>query len=261
MKLLADTLGATSSSNLPPNVHASIPLRLAAGRACAAWGDRCQCPSHSAAALVLGGVDKLLDRVEGITFYYGTHIEPSPDKTPWSKSFGLEFSFHVGESGAKRRPPDTASPQKPEPEHEETGFTVKTRGNIVGNDSIVRVGVDTERVFVKRKPKVERELDYDLGIAYGQLDGIQMTEPYEVRGYVRELPALTVCHVPPIYQCASWAGVLRWGSTGRHLASRRADVRAREYRCPDCDSNCSHLRGGGFRSGLNSLLDRVQLCI
>ena len=59
----------------------------------------------AATALALGGIDKLLDRVETINLYYGGNPSPSPRSTssefrvPWKRSYGVEFGFHVGDYG------------------------------------------------------------------------------------------------------------------------------------------------------------------
>ena len=151
---------------------------------------RLEAQATTAAALAFGGLDKLLDRVESISLYYGGQVRPSSDRIPWSKEFGLEFSFHVGQSGEDR--PESKKVQEDKPKRDPvTSITIKT--HVTGDGANAKiVGVDTEVVTTPRKKISSQVLDYDLAIAYGQLDGIKMTTPYEVRGYVRELPAVTL---------------------------------------------------------------------
>lgn len=146
----------------------------------------------AAAALVLGGVDKLLDRIDAVTLYSGGQINPSPQRTPWSKSFGVEFGFHLGDGGKPLTAEEKvmkalgAKPKEVPWEGDISGVTVKKH-----YEDGKLVALDSEIVSTKRPQSVEQPFSFDLGIAYGQLDGINMTSPYEIRGYARELPALS----------------------------------------------------------------------
>jgi hypothetical protein len=72
-----------------------------------------------------------------------------------------------------------------------TSITVKKHVSIVGKDTML-VSVDSEFVG---KPATseppERLIDFDLGIGYGQMDGLASAGPYELRGSVRELPSIS----------------------------------------------------------------------
>jgi hypothetical protein len=72
-----------------------------------------------------------------------------------------------------------------------TSITVKKHVNIVGKDTVL-VSVDSE--FVGKRPEPapdEKLIDFDLGIGYGQMDGLASAGPYELHGSVRELPSIS----------------------------------------------------------------------
>jgi hypothetical protein len=182
-----------------------LPLGRAEGQAAAA------------AALAFGGIEKLLERVEGINLFYGKHVKPDENLAPWTNEFGLEFSFHVGDSGkdilpAKPKCVDAKTPASPSSadadgkdpppcEHYElTSLTVKK--HVVDG----KLSVDSEFVSTPTKPQTDKQFEYDLGIAYGQLSGLSMTAPYEVRGYVRELPAVSLYATATPYWWAPTTG-------------------------------------------------------
>jgi hypothetical protein len=72
-----------------------------------------------------------------------------------------------------------------------TSITVKKHLNVIGKDTVL-VSVDSELVGT-RKPlePEERLIDFDLGIGYGQMDGLTTGGPFELHGSVRELPSLS----------------------------------------------------------------------
>lgn len=72
-----------------------------------------------------------------------------------------------------------------------TSITVRKHLNVVGNDTVL-VSVDSELVGHRRPPGPdERLIDFDLGIGYGQMDGLTAPGPFELHGSVRELPSLS----------------------------------------------------------------------
>lgn len=72
-----------------------------------------------------------------------------------------------------------------------TSITVKKHLNVVGNDTVL-VSVDSELVGTRKPPEPdERLIDFDLGIGYGQMDGLTTGGPFELHGSVRELPSLS----------------------------------------------------------------------
>jgi hypothetical protein len=200
-------------------VSTLIPLGRAEGQAA------------TAAALAFGGIEKLLERVEGINLFYGKHIRPDENLAPWTNEFGLELSFHVGDSGkellpAKPKPVNmcvvadsgasldrraqsaAAAGRKdsvPCPTYEPTSLTVKK--HVVDGKL---VAVDSELVSTPTKPQKDQQFEYDLGFAYGQLSGLSMTTPYEVRGYVRELPAVSLYATATPYWWAPKTDFGKW---------------------------------------------------
>jgi hypothetical protein len=72
-----------------------------------------------------------------------------------------------------------------------TSITVKKHLNVVGKDTVL-VSVDSELVGTRKPPAPsERLIDFDLGIGYGQMDGLTTGGPFELHGSVRELPSLS----------------------------------------------------------------------
>ena len=54
-------------------------------------------------------------------------------------------------------------------------------------------------------------MEFDLGIGYGQLDGVATMSPYELRGYVRELPSVTLYAT---YRFNQYVGLYSGARTG-----------------------------------------------
>ena len=72
-----------------------------------------------------------------------------------------------------------------------TTITVRKHLNVVGKDTVL-VSVDSELVGTRKPPESgERLIDFDLGIGYGQMDGLTTGGPFELHGSVRELPSLS----------------------------------------------------------------------
>ena len=72
-----------------------------------------------------------------------------------------------------------------------TSMTVKKHVQIVGKDTVL-VSVDSEFVGNRQLPEPEERLiDFDLGVGYGQMDGLASAGPYELHGSVRELPSVS----------------------------------------------------------------------
>jgi hypothetical protein len=72
-----------------------------------------------------------------------------------------------------------------------TSITVKKHVQITGKDTVL-VSVDSEFVGNRQPPEPEeRMIDFDLGVGYGQLDGLTSAGPYELHGSVRELPSIS----------------------------------------------------------------------
>ena len=72
-----------------------------------------------------------------------------------------------------------------------TSITVRKHLNIVGKDTVL-VSVDSELVGTRKPVEPdERLIDFDLGIGYGQMDGLTTRGPFELHGSVRELPSLS----------------------------------------------------------------------
>jgi hypothetical protein len=171
--------------------------------------------STTASVLAFGGIDKLLDRIDGINIFYGRNTTSSsshPDVTPWGHDYGVEFSFHVAnffdrnpkgnESfkqriedalhvGKARKPVTAADSAALAAQYDTTSMTIKKRSNVAAMAGTL-TRVDTVLVLTPKAAKPDTYVDFDLGISYGQLDGVRQILPYEVRGYVRELPALSL---------------------------------------------------------------------
>ena len=72
-----------------------------------------------------------------------------------------------------------------------TSITVKKHVQISGKDTVL-VSVDSEFVANRQLPEPEERLiDFDLGVGYGQMDGLASAGPYELHGSVRELPSIS----------------------------------------------------------------------
>jgi hypothetical protein len=72
-----------------------------------------------------------------------------------------------------------------------TSITVKKHVSIVGQDTVL-VSVDSEFVGKRVEPEPEERLiDFDLGIGYGQMDGLASVGLFELHGSVRELPSIS----------------------------------------------------------------------
>ena len=72
-----------------------------------------------------------------------------------------------------------------------TSITVKKHVQINGKDTVL-VSVDSEFVGNRELPEPEERLiDFDLGVGYGQMDGLTSAGPYELHGSVRELPSIS----------------------------------------------------------------------
>jgi hypothetical protein len=72
-----------------------------------------------------------------------------------------------------------------------TSITVRKHLSVVGNDTVL-VSVDSELVGNRKPPEPEeRRFDFDLGIGYGQLDGLVADGDFDLHGSVRELPSIS----------------------------------------------------------------------
>jgi hypothetical protein len=162
---------------------------------------RLDAQATAAAAIAFGGIDKFLDRIESADLYYGWNVferrgSPSRYAVPNKDEFGIEFSFHVTSFGKERpwlvtRDSIKKLTEKPK-EWKSTSLTVKKHLEVAGRDTIV-TAVDSEFVAAPNKPdKIPQLVEMDFGIGYGQLNGVKKDQPYELRGYVRELPSVSV---------------------------------------------------------------------
>jgi hypothetical protein len=81
-----------------------------------------------------------------------------------------------------------AAPEQP---FNATSITIRKHVSVVGKDTVL-VGVDSEIVGNRLPPPPEeRAIDFDLGIGYGQMDGLSLRAPFELHGSVRELPSIS----------------------------------------------------------------------
>jgi hypothetical protein len=72
-----------------------------------------------------------------------------------------------------------------------TSMKITKHVAIAGGDTTL-VSVDSEFVGNREPPPPdERLIDFDLGIGYGQMDGLRMSGPFELHGSVRELPSVS----------------------------------------------------------------------
>ena len=179
---------------------------------------RIHAQATAATAIAFGGVDKFLDRIESVDLYYGWNgwqRKPTAGRytVPFKDEFGLEFSLHVGSFGNVLQDALTAEKTKIAkamaeakavsradsvrvmarlyPEWKNSSLTVKKHYAVVGGTTIV-TGVDSEFVAVPNIPKLPRTVDLDFALGYGQLNGVKTNQPYELRGYVRELPSVSL---------------------------------------------------------------------
>lgn len=68
---------------------------------------------------------------------------------------------------------------------------MKKHLSVVGNDTVL-VSVDSELVGNRKPPEPdERLFDFDLGIGYGQMDGLVADGEFDLHGSVRELPSIS----------------------------------------------------------------------
>jgi len=72
-----------------------------------------------------------------------------------------------------------------------TSITVRKHLSVVGTDTVL-VSVDSE-IVGNRKPPDDGELliDFDLGVGYGQMDGLGADGLFDLHGSVRELPSIS----------------------------------------------------------------------
>ncbi|MEO6527927.1 MAG: hypothetical protein ABIP93_15010 [Gemmatimonadaceae bacterium] len=92
-----------------------------------------------------------------------------------------------------------------------TSITVKKHLSISGTDTVL-VGVDSEFVGTREPPPpVERLFDLDLGIGYGQMDGLRYGGTYELHGSVRELPSISAYVTAKLYDRIGVYGGVRTG--------------------------------------------------
>lgn len=72
-----------------------------------------------------------------------------------------------------------------------TSITVRKHLSVVGGDTVL-VSVDSE-IVGNRKPPDDDELlvDFDLGVGYGQMDGLGANGLFDLHGSVRELPSIS----------------------------------------------------------------------
>ncbi|PYP76239.1 MAG: hypothetical protein DMD35_19155 [Gemmatimonadetes bacterium] len=89
----------------------------------------------------------------------------------------------TGDSRSIRR----ASPWMP---NVPTSVTVRKHLSVVGGDTVL-VSVDSEIVGNRKPPQSDELLvDFDLGIGYGQMDGLG-ADAFDLHGSVRELPSIS----------------------------------------------------------------------
>lgn len=72
-----------------------------------------------------------------------------------------------------------------------TSITVKKHLSVVGTDTVL-VSVDSELVGNRKPPEPEERIfDFDVGIGYGQMDGLVADGAFDLHGSVRELPSIS----------------------------------------------------------------------
>jgi len=170
----------------------------------------------TAAAIAFGGIDKFLDRVETADLYYGWNLyqrgsTPGRYSVPTKNEFGLEFSFHVGSFGperpgaraqaakkvsealakAKSKADSVAVLARLYPDWKAKSVTIKKHYVLMANDTAL-AAVDSEFVASPNDMSLPQQFELDFAIGYGQLNGVKKDQPYEIRGYVRELPSIAL---------------------------------------------------------------------
>jgi len=92
-----------------------------------------------------------------------------------------------------------------------TGITVRKHLSVVGNDTVL-VSVDSELVGNRKPPEPEERLfDFDLGVGYGQMDGLGADGPFDLHGSVRELPSISAYVTARLSDRAGIYGGVRTG--------------------------------------------------
>ena len=92
-----------------------------------------------------------------------------------------------------------------------TGITVRKHLSVVGNDTVL-VSVDSELVGNRKPPEPEERLfDFDLGVGYGQMDGLRADGPFDLHGSVRELPSISAYVTARLSDRAGIYGGVRTG--------------------------------------------------
>jgi len=214
----------------------------------------------TAAALAIGGLDKLFERVESVNLYYGRSFRGpaadslSPDgAVPWKRDYGLEFLIHAGDGGKgtlygnlldhfrsdaeKNARKQQAAAEKAERAakdsviaklYDTTKVIVKstfdsaslgkadpTKPQTGKPDTPARppksVETDVELTVHKNEPDDKKLFEFDIGIGYGQLDGITAHRPLEMHANVRELPAISLYGNVQVFD---WLQVYIGGRTG-----------------------------------------------
>ena len=92
-----------------------------------------------------------------------------------------------------------------------TSITVKKHLSVVGTDTVL-VSVDSELVGNRTPPEPdERVFDFDLGIGYGQLDGLVADGEFDLHGSVRELPSISAYVTASLHDRLGIYGGVRTG--------------------------------------------------
>ena len=92
-----------------------------------------------------------------------------------------------------------------------TSITVKKHLSVVGTDTVL-VSVDSELVGNRKPPEPEERLfDFDLGIGYGQMDGLVADGDFDLHGSVRELPSISAYVTASLHDHVAVYGGVRTG--------------------------------------------------
>lgn len=92
-----------------------------------------------------------------------------------------------------------------------TSITVRKHLSVVGNDTVL-VSVDSELVGNRKPPEAEERLfDFDLGIGYGQMDGLVADGDFDLHGSVRELPSISAYVTASLHDRIGIYGGVRTG--------------------------------------------------
>jgi hypothetical protein len=92
-----------------------------------------------------------------------------------------------------------------------TSITVRKHLSVVGNDTVL-VSVDSELVGNRKPPEPEeRVFDFDLGIGYGQMDGLVADGEFDLHGSVRELPSISAYVTASLHDRIGIYGGVRTG--------------------------------------------------